>query len=424
MTHLAAHIPDADDRPVRGGRGARRTAHAGPLAAGSFSVAAGVGAIAVRTLARQSMPAAVPSPPVPAFLAIAAGILVAAVGLWTGGSSDAIAQTAPTGPRDFVYQLNGTPVAGQLIELNRQGAVLEVRGGRKEVPLDAIERVTFAGEPRGLTQGREMLRSGQIESAVEELQKLKADDFSRPEILEDWKVQLGLGRAELALRGAGDAKAAGRELAEYWKTHPESYYRLAVSRVLGDLSMGIGNFESAVKFYGELTRSPFARFQLQGSLLEAKALQSAGQFDKALQRYQQAQDLAGKNGSGSDPAEEVDRLLAQVGVAACLAESGKAAEAETKLIELIRATDNRHQRLFAAAYNALGAAYRHQQRPTDSLLAYMHVHLLFPQDPSAHAEALYYLKGLWTTLKRPEEASKVDQLLKSRYGNSPWAAKS
>ena len=55
------------------------------------------------------------------------------------------------------------------------------------------------------------------------------------------------------------------------------------------------------------------------------------------------------------------------------------------------------------------------------MLAYLHVELLFHQNPEAHAEALHYLVGLWNELKKPERAVAARNLLKSRHPASRWA---
>src|SRR5690606_21059513 len=113
--------------------------------------------------------------------------------------------------------------------------------------------------------------------------------------------------------------------------------------------------------------------------------------------------------------------LAKVGQALCLANLGKPQEALPILQQVIAEVDSQDQRLFAAAYSALGFCHQRMEQPMDAVVAYLHVHLLFPQDSRLHAEALYHLAELWPQVGEPEKGEQAKQLLATRYANSPWA---
>jgi hypothetical protein len=117
---------------------------------------------------------------------------------------------------------------------------------------------------------------------------------------------------------------------------------------------------------------------------------------------------------------------AVVGKAVCLAETGKAKEAITILTEpkgVIASNDPKNVPLMARAYNALGIAYMKEGRKKDAILQFLFTHLLYFQEPDAHAEALYYLSSLFQEVNKPERALEVSNTLKQRYAGSVWVTK-
>ena len=77
--------------------------------------------------------------------------------------------------------------------------------------------------------------------------------------------------------------------------------------------------------------------------------------------------------------------------------------------------------MYAKAYNALGTVQNQAGNTKDALLAFLHVDVLYSNYPRMHAESLYHLTSLWDKLNEGERSMQCRQMLKSRYGNSPWA---
>jgi hypothetical protein len=115
--------------------------------------------------------------------------------------------------------------------------------------------------------------------------------------------------------------------------------------------------------------------------------------------------------------------FAALGRAVCLSEAGKPDEGVAEAEKIITNGDSRDGELFARAYNALGYCHLKAGRTKDALLAYLHVDLMFYQDPAQHAEALYFLRGLWKDVDKTEQSLKARTLLKQRYPGSVWASK-
>ena len=126
------------------------------------------------------------------------------------------------------------------------------------------------------------------------------------------------------------------------------------------------------------------------------------------------------------PAAMQQKQLAQVGVAACMAETGNHAQG-IQIVDGLIAKNNPEQDriLFGRAYNALGRCHMQSGNTKEALMAYLHTHILFYSEPDTHAEALYYLSQLWNdaSIKKADRAVSARSLLRERYAGSSWAKK-
>jgi tetratricopeptide (TPR) repeat protein len=309
-------------------------------------------------------------------------------------------------------------VSGQIVSTSPGVLELNADGARRRVPVEDIEQIRLYDDPPGLRGVRDAIRSGQYERALQLAEGVEVPAASRPLVREDLQFHQAWAAARLAMQGQGDVYDAARQMKSFLDAHRDSFHVFAASEVLGDLAMTLGETKAASVFYGRLTEAASPALRARGSLLQARALLSAGSVDAAAQRYQQViQDVNG------DVQSNRLRSLAQVGLAQCQARRGNHAAAIEAVREVIARHDPEDTELFAQAYNALGTCYLAAQQPQDALLAYLHVHLLFFREFDAHAEALYHLSQLWTEVGQPEEAVKARELLQSRYAGTTWSQK-
>jgi hypothetical protein len=77
--------------------------------------------------------------------------------------------------------------------------------------------------------------------------------------------------------------------------------------------------------------------------------------------------------------------------------------------------------LQAEAYLRQGDSLRATGKNKPALYAYLHVDLLFPGEEEFHAEALYRLSQLWSTVGHADRAAEDSARLQDRYPNSEWA---
>jgi tetratricopeptide (TPR) repeat protein len=323
---------------------------------------------------------------------------------------------------DSVMGARGTTSYGTVTEVTpAQVTLTEVQGSKKLFPVNELQKVAYGNEPRELRKARDSILRGQHESARSDLELINLAEVSRPEILQDIAFFKALCDARLALVGGGDKAAAVRALLAFLSNEQfqNSFHHFAAIELVGDLAVGLGRYENAIEYYQRLAEAPWPDYQLRARELEARALVANDQHPEALRVYEQV--LA----SALDTAEARElKQLANCGKAVCLAATGNPREG-IQLIQSILAEHDSRQNpmLFARAYNALGNCYLIADQPEEALLAFLHVRLLFHQDPDAHAESLYHLSRLWRTLNRSERALRAQSQLQSRYSGSRWANK-
>lgn len=330
-----------------------------------------------------------------------------------------LAPTAVHAQQDAVLGERGTTTFGSIVEITRTQITMETPQGKKLFPVNEIQKVSFKEDPRELRTARDGIARGQLENAQSDLEKISVDGIARQEIRQDLQFYKAYCAGRLALVGGGDKGAAVRAMRAFVEApeNSESFHYYTAVELLGDLAVAMARYESGVKYYNMLSESPWPDTRMKGAILEANAMVSQGLFAEALARFDAV--LATPL---DDARAREQKLLATLGRAVCLAATGKPDEGIALVIKIIDENNSQEKpALFARAYNALGTCYLKANKPQDALLAFLHVDLLFTQDPDAHAEALYNLSTLWKSLNKSERALKARSLLESRYSGSPWA---
>jgi tetratricopeptide (TPR) repeat protein len=223
-------------------------------------------------------------------------------------------------------------------------------------------------------------------------------------------------KAHLALRGEGDARETASQLFEFLRRERNTYHFFPAVELIGDLSVVGGDYANAAKYYQQLSKAPWPDYQMRSFVLIGDALRLQGDHAGALRQYDQALGLP-----ANEPLAIRQQTLSRIGRAACVAETGSAAEAQRELEDVIAKNDPSDEELFAQAYLALGTAYRKADQSMDAVLAYLHIDLLFYSQRTAHAEALYRLTELWPKVEQPARAVETRQLLLARYPGTVWA---
>lgn len=307
------------------------------------------------------------------------------------------------------------PVRGEVESIT---ATVVTLGGR-EIGVNEIRDISFELDPPELKAARLSVRGGQLEDALSKLNELKVAELPSDPVRDDVEYYKAYCLAKLALGGSGDKTAARTLVTLFIQNRKTSYHFFDAAELYGDLSVSMGEYDKAVAAYGNVAKAPWPDYQLRATVLEGRALQAQNKPAEALAKF----EIVLKS-TQAGPLVDDQKTLATIGKAACLGESGQPAEGIALIEGLIEKSDPRDAALFGRAYNALGACYRsdknNKEAVKSAILAYLHVDLLFAQDPEAHAEALYYLGQLWDQAQFPERGQKCRNLLQQRYPGSRW----
>ncbi|MBC7966776.1 MAG: tetratricopeptide repeat protein, partial [Fuerstia sp.] len=124
--------------------------------------------------------------------------------------------------------------------------------------------------------------------------------------------------------------------------------------------------------------------------------------------------------SAGDPASSTAQFDGLLGKAACQQKQGQIDEAIATLDGVIGQASESESQTLAQAWVLKGDCFRAKNMPKDALMAYLHVDVLYPSEPAAHAEALYHLVSLWAPAGHQDRSDEAMAKLSTKYPNSPW----
>jgi len=322
------------------------------------------------------------------------------------------------GAQDQVSPRSGTPASGRLVEASSTVVTIEVRGKLRKFPVNEIRRVIFAEDPQELRRARDNCLTGQYEIALLGLKKIDPDSVERAEVKQDVQFFTAYASGRQALSGGGDKAAAVSAMRAFVGANRNSFHFFAAAELLGDLAASLERYDNAVRYYNAISAAPWPDYKMKAGILEGRALLAQRKYGEAQAKFE------GVIGQAVDTPEATrQKLLAEVGRAVCLAETGSHEQAIGTLHEIIKQNDPRELELFGRTYNALGRCQLKADRQKEALLAYLHVDILFFAESDVHAEALYNLSKIWAAVNKSDRAVSARSLLTDRYSGSVWAKK-
>ncbi len=327
-----------------------------------------------------------------------------------------LAGAAAAAAQDSV-RTTSTVMTGNLTQMSPQEVVVERAGMTRTLPANEIVSITFANEPAQLRSARAAVTNGRFEEALKVLDGMNVGNIGRAEVRQEIEYLGALAAARLALAGRGDVAAAGTRMTQFVTRNPQHYRFIEGNLLVGDLLVAMERFEAARTYYAAAAEAaPSPDLSLRAEVAAAGALLAEGRADEALSAFDRVLAVEGEN-----EALEAERATATLGRARALAEQDRPDEAVALVEKLLDGVDAEDRELNARAYNALGTAHRKAGRTSEALLAFLHVDILFPNSPEAHAEALANLVELWEEVRRSDRAAEARQVLRQRYENSRFA---
>ena len=330
-------------------------------------------------------------------------------------AGNASAQTA-----DRVVTTSGA-VTGRVVTSDTNEVQVEDRNGdTKRIPIDQIREVQFGGEPQELKAARTMLLRGRPADALEEVGKIVPADLDGAEqiLLDEVDYVKAAATARAALAAGADPREAGKLVADFTAKHPESHHYYDMQELLGDLLARAGRPDNALTSYAQLAKGPPA-FKVRAASARAKMLLDQEKFADALKEFEAALKI-----DAADESSAGQKRTAELGMARCLAQLGKADDAVKLVQTVIQQANPEDSAVLAGAYNALGSALRGiAGREQDALVSFLTVDLVYNGVPDSHAEALYNLVDLWEKAANPERSREARATLETAYPGSQWVKK-
>ncbi len=333
---------------------------------------------------------------------------------FAAGNFDSVATAA-----DQIQMVSGARLDGDIVGASPTEVSIDVRGSKRNIPVNEIRQVTFAEDPPELTAGRARVIVRKPENGLAELKKINPTSIEREIVKRDLQFYLAYATGKVALSSGGDKAKAMQAMLAFVRAAPTSFHFFDAAELLGDLSLANGDYEQAGKYYGAISsKAPWPEYKMRAMMSEAKALIAQDDFTRAAAKYDAILSLK----SDSKEARR-QKTFAQIGKARCIAETGSPDEGIAMLEKIIAENDAADTELFGRAYNAMGDCQRKAGKTKEALMAYLHVDILFYAEPELHAQSLYHLSKLWADVKNSDRAAAARTLLNDRYSGSIWASK-
>lgn len=302
---------------------------------------------------------------------------------------------------------------GEIKAMTLESITIALSNGQTQiVPVSDIFSVRFDMEPPLLAQAQSNERSGALDVALEKFQAVKKDyagDDKR--IVADVNFLIARTMVKQALADPAkvpEAVAAIKKFREENKTNFRYFEALL-------LESSLAKDEAAQTLLKEVQASPVKGYQLQAGVQLGQVLLAGNDAAGALSAFQQVIEQ-----SAGDPASSTAQFDGLLGRAACQQKQGQTDEAIATLDGVIGQASESESQTLAQAWVLKGDCFRAKNMPKDALMAYLHVDVLYPSEPAAHAEALYHLVSLWAPAGHQDRADEANAKLATKYPNSPW----
>jgi hypothetical protein len=323
---------------------------------------------------------------------------------------------------DTVNRKDGTKPAGTISTVSPTEVVVTQKIGNKEtkIPANEIDLIDWDGEPAKLGLARNTESGSAYLDAKPEFEEILKGDL-KPNVKTDVEFYLARIAYKEALGDPALAKDAVKKLADFATLRKTSYRLYQAQSLLGEIALISGDFAAADKAYDALGKAPWPETQLAARIGSARVLLAKKDAAGAKKIFDEVAKTEAKT-----PAETSQQLEGMLGQAECLMGESKHADAIKILEQVIDKSAPTDTRLQALAYIRQGDCLKATDANSkDAAIAYLHVDLLpnLAAHKDLHAEALFNLAGLWTTLGQPERAERAQSKLKDEYPNSDWTKK-
>jgi len=318
---------------------------------------------------------------------------------------------------DKVHTMDGKELAGTIEQITANGIVMSTGNGKETIPAPNVDYVRFDRELPQMSGARGLMKKGDYAQAFKQLNVLTQP--TRLAEIEEVAFRKAVCLVNMAMPRDASAKlTAAKGMLEFTNTHPNSFHFFEANKLLGDVLVAAGKNSAAITYYDKLAQSRWPAYQMQGKLAKADLLYLAKKFAEAKKEYESIMTM-----EATDKVAQGFRLQGRLGYAACLAGMNEPAKALTITQEVIKNADPAAEQMHARAYNTLGKCYLKSDgddATKQALRAFLIVDIVYGSYPDEHAEALYYLQGLWTKSGDRSNGNESRARLQQQYPTSIW----
>ena len=336
----------------------------------------------------------------------------------------AAASPVPALAIDLVHRKStDKAIGGEITKNTRDGITVTQQVGMKEevVPAGDVAYIEWDAEPGPVKLARGSETTGALDEAVKQYQEaVKAVGASKEGLKAD--VQFGLARATArrAMRTGEDLSGAVAAVKAFVNSNRENYRYFDSQLLLGELSLGTGDFTTAEIAYQSAAGATSSDFQKAGKIGMARAMLGRGDVAKAKAMFG---EVASTPASGGEDGRRLEAILGQ---ALCLQQEKDAKGAKKLVDQVIDEAKPADGRVQAEAYLRQGdLLVAEGGNPKAAIIAYLHVDVIpeFAAERELHAEALYQLAKLWPQVGEADRGADAATRLKSQYPTSAWNKK-
>lgn len=334
-------------------------------------------------------------------------VLLAAVTVVIGSAGTAFAVDQVTRRSDRVT------FRGEITAMSIESITIGLSNGQTQViPVSDILSVRFDMEPSLLAQAQSNERSGALDVALEKFKSVQKEyNGNDKRVIADIEFLIARTMVKQALADPEKVPAAIAAIRKFREENKSNFRYFEALLLESSLATG----PDAQALLKEVQMSPVRGYQLEAGVRLGQLLLNGDDAEAALKAFQEVIDQ-----SAEDPSSSTAQFDGLLGKAECQQKQGRTDEAIATLDGIIsRASESQSQTL-ARAWILKGDCFRAQNLPKDALMAYLHVDVLYPSEPAAHAEALYHLTSLWAPAGHQDRSDEAMARLSEKYPNSPW----
>ncbi|MBL8841595.1 MAG: tetratricopeptide repeat protein [Planctomycetes bacterium] len=350
----------------------------------------------------------------------------------------ALSSAAPDALADEILQKGAkNPFKGTVLSEDLAKVKYKLDGVAQAQEIDSalVAEIFYDDAPEAFTKGRELLKKGDAENAVNSFRLALKSKTKNNWIAVHGNYQLGVALQMWGAKDASKLKEAATVFAQLLKDAPECRFMPDALRRGADALAAAKDAAGAAALYDRLAEVAQQKklgilWEAEARIRKADAYVTAGMTKEAEAAYAAAGSFADSNAATQKDDATKRALLAitgrsQLSQGAALLRNKKFGEAR-QFFEKVAMSATAQSEVVAAALNGVGEVLLEEGKPRDALEQFARVRVQYYLAREETARATYFLGKSCLALKDAEPNGKkkaADYFAEvvERYGDTPWA---